>query len=99
MQKGIFNRMRRRIGSRQCHRDKEIRRRETEQDEHQQLALPTFKQVFEHGDRTLPGEASSGNLHVHGQRAKNGDENKNQSRKRRNNPRSDQRNARLIPQR
>ena len=71
------------IGGRQRHGDNKIGGREAEQDEHQRFALPPRKQVFEHGNRALPGEASSSDLEVHGQCTEHRNENKNQGRKRR----------------
>ena len=68
----VLDQVRGRVGGRQRHRDDEVGRREAEQGQHEQLALPERQQPLEHRDRALAVRALLGHPAVDRERAEQG---------------------------
>ena len=99
VQVGIVHGMLGGVGGRERHGDDEVRARESQQDQHENLALPSRQEVFEHGDGTLPGVGPSGHLRVNRQGSQQRDDDQDERCHRRQHSRCHQRNPRLIAQR
>jgi hypothetical protein len=87
------------VGGRQGHGDDEVGRREAEQDEHEEFALPVRQKAHEHRDRALAMRAVGGHAPVDGQRSQQRDQHQDGRRDRRQQAGRERGDARLVAQR
>ena len=95
----ILDGVRRGIRCREGDRDHEVRGREAEQHQHEQLAAPPGQQPFEHGDRALALEALAGDAAIDRQGAEDGQQHEHDGGQGREQPRRHRRDRRLIAER
>jgi hypothetical protein len=94
----VLQDVRRRVGRREGDGDDEVGGDEAEQDEDEQLAPPPGEQPLQHGDGTLAVGALPGDPAVHRQGPEQGEEHQDERRHRREQPRGQEGDPRLIPQ-
>jgi hypothetical protein len=84
------------VRGRQRHGDDEVRGREPEQDQHENLAGPAGEQVLQHRDRPLAGVGAAGDLDINREGADQGDEDEDGRGERREGAGGQERDAGLV---
>ncbi len=95
----VLDDVRRRVGRRKRDRDDEAGRREPEQREDEELALPAREQVLKHRDRAVAVRAGLGHALVHRQRAEEREQDEDERRYRRERPGGEGGDAGLVAER